>query len=215
MSDTPPASAAADLAYLKRLASVGRGEPAPFLLLMAVFGGAYGMAFLSISASIHLLGPEAFTASSRTPLIQFLSLTPFIAHGLFLLTALWTAWRTFGPNRIKLSRSASAVWSAAFIALIVVVAAFSIYSDGEPGTDQIHTIYMLPPALLVLWGCAWWVTAIMSQRRWLFAVAVGSFIGALAMADVGNSPLILMLAAACLLLLACLPAVVLMLERRR
>lgn len=198
MSDTPPASAAADLAYLKRLAAAGRGEPAPFLLLMAVFGGAYGLSFLAISLAIRWLGPEAFMTADPGLGIRILASTPFLAHLAFALALLWTAWRTLGPNRVKLSRSASAV-----------------YSNGEPATDQIYTAYMLPPVLLVLWGCAWWVTAIMSQRRWLFAVAVGSFVAALAMATVGNSPPILPLAAACLLLVACLPAVLLMREQRR
>lgn len=214
MSNTSPANAAADLAYLKRLAAAGRGEPAPFLLLMAVFGGAYGGVLLSLFA-LHALEPNWMHAETRGPLFEIFRWSFVLAHGLFLLTALWTAWRTLGPKRVKLSRSASAIWSAVFVALVVVVAAFRIYSRSEPATDQIYTTYMMPPVLLVLWGCAWWVTAIMSQRRWLFAVAVGSFIGAMAMAVVGNSPPILPLAAVCLLLLACLPAIVLMLERRR
>jgi hypothetical protein len=215
MSDTPPASAAADLAYLKRLAAAGRGEPAPFLLLMAVFGGGYGLSFLSIGVSIHLLGPEAFTLSSQTPFVRLLSWTPFIAHAMFVSALLWTAWRTLGPRRTKLSRAAVAIWSGAFIAFVAVVTTFYLYTEGEPPTDHVYTAYMMPPVLLILWGCAWWVTAMLSERRWLFVVAIGSFIGAVAMAVVGNSPPILMLSAACLLLLACLPAIVLMLERRR
>ena len=215
MPDMSPAEAAADLAYLKRLAVAGRGEPAPFLLLMAVFGGAYGLMFLSIGLAIHGFGAEAFMATSPSLWISILAVSPFLAHAAFALALLWTAWRTLGPRRVRLSRSASAVWSVAFVALIVTVAAFRIYSDGEPATDHIYTSYMLPPVLLVLWGCAWWITAIMSQRRWLFAIAIGSFIAALAMATVGNSFPILLLAAACLLLLAFLPAVLLMRERQR
>ena len=74
---------------------------------------------------------------------------------------------------------------------------------------------MLAPVLLVLWGCAWWVTAILSERRWLLAVAVASFIAAVAMAAVGNTPPILLATAVCLLGLAFVPAILLMLERRR
>ena len=217
MSDTTTAteaSAETDIAYLKRLASAGRGQPAPFLLLMAVFGGAYGLSFLAIGTMIHLLGPEAFTTANQTVPIQILSSTPLVAHGLFAVALLWTAWRTLGPGRIKLSRSATAVWTAAFIALVTVVAAFRLYTQGEPPTDQVYTSYMLAPVLLVLWGCAWWVTAILSERRWLLIAAVASFVAAVAMALVGNTPPILLATAACLLGLAFLPAVLLMRERR-
>ncbi len=215
MSDTSPAKTAeSDLAYLKRLAAAGRGGPAPFLLLMAVFGGAYGLSFLLIGTSIRLLGPDAFVANNQTPFVQMVSWTPMVSHGLFALALLWTVWRTLGPGRVRLSRSATAVWNAAFIAFVTVVAAFGVYTEGEPPSDQVYTSYMLPPVLLVLWGCVWWVTAILGDRRWLLVVAVASFIAAVAMAAVGNTTPILLAAAACLLGLGFLPAVLLMLERR-
>lgn len=214
MTDASTSTPETDVAYLKRLAQAGRGAPAPFLMLMAVFGGAYGVSFLSIFLMIHLWGMEAFTTDDRTLPVTLLGSTPLISHGLFLLALLWTAWRTFGPNRIKLSRVAVTVWSAAFVAFVTTVAAFNLYTRGEPGTDQVYTAYMMPPVLLVLWGCAWWVTAILSERRWLIIVAVASFVAAIAMAAIGNTPLLLVATAACLLLLAFLPAVLLMRERR-
>lgn len=215
MSDTTAshASPESDLAYLKRLANAGRGQPAPFLLLMAVFGGAYGLSFLAIGAAIHWLGPEAFTTTNQTVFVTIMASTPLVAHAIFALALLWTAWRTFGPNRVKLSRAATAIWSAAFIAFVTTVAAFHFYTQGEPTTDQVYTTYMMPPVLLVLWGCAWWVTAILNERRWLLIVAVASFVAAVVMAIVGNTPPILLATAACLLGLAFVPALLLMRER--
>lgn len=213
-TEIPPASAESDLAYLKRMASAGRGAPAPFLVLMAAFGGCFGLSFLSIGLLIEIHGAEGFMTRDPGILFRIAGATPLVAQGVFVLALLWTAWRTFGPNRVKLSRVAVAVWSAAFIALVTVMVAFNIYMKGEPPTDLLYTAYMMPPVLLVLWGCAWWVTAILGERRWLLVVAVASFLAAVGMAVIGNTPPFLLASAACLLGLAFLPAVLLMRERR-
>lgn len=206
-----------DLAYLRRLASAGRGEPAPFLLLMAVFGGAYGFAMLAILIGIAIEGlPDpSRSASSAGPIVQTLNLSVFAAHLLFLGALIWTVWRTFGPNRVRLSRAAMATWSAAFIAMVATVTAFRIFTRDQLPTDAVYASYLLPTVLLVLWGAAWWVTAILNDRRWLLLVSIGSFAAAVAMAAVGNAPALLPLACACLLLLAFLPAVILMRQRAR
>lgn len=213
-TDTLQASAESDLAYLKRMASAGRGAPAPFLVLMAAFGACFGLSFLAIGLLIQVYGAEAFMREDPGMLFRIAGMTPIVSQGVFLLALLWTAWRTFGPNRVKLSRAAVAVWSAAFIGLVTVVVAFNLYTRGEPATDQVYTAYMMSPVLLVLWGCAWWVTAILGERRWLLVVAVASFLAAVMMAVIGNTPPFLLASAACLLGLAFLPAVLLMRERR-
>jgi hypothetical protein len=196
-----------DLAYLKRLVVAGRGEPAPFLMLMAVFGGVYGLYALVIGALVlfeeargqtpwpdgasHLLAPWAF----------------LFANTGFLAAAAWTMWQTFGPRRIAISRAASGIWSAAFMAAIALVAAVTT------SAGNLHPMVLpeaLPSALLVLWGSAWWATAIVSDRRWLLAVAVGSFAGAVALPAMVPGNWGLPILAACLLGLAFLPAVLLM-----
>ena len=70
--------------------------------------------------------------------------------------------------------------------------------------------------MLILWGAAWWTTAIASDRRWLIAVAIGSFGAAAALAWVGTASLAaLVVMCASLILLAFAPAVILMRETRR
>ncbi len=219
MSDTvtPTSSDESDLAYLKRLASAGRGEPAPFLLLMAVFGGGYGFALLAILIGVAIEGlPGPATGRAEAgPIVQALNLSVFAAHILFLVALIWTVWRTLGPNRVRLSRAATATWSAAFVAMITMVVGFRIFTEDQLPTDAVYAAYLLPSVLLTLWGAAWWVTAILNDRRWLLLVAIGSFGAAIGMAIIGNSPPALPLAAACLLFLAFLPAVILMRQRAR
>lgn len=219
MSDAAPHAAdrdESDIAYLKRLAVAGRGEPAPFLLLMAVFGGAYGFVILAIWLGLVVEGvPQAANGRPEAgPIVQALNLGVFAAHLAFLAALLWTVWRTLGPNRIQLSRAATATWSAAFIAMVATIVSFRIFTQGQLPTDAVYAAYMMPPVLLILWGCAWWVTAILNDRRWLLLVAVGSFAAAVMMAVIGNTPPLLPMSAACLLLLAFLPAVILIRQRR-
>ena len=217
MSDTARSatrSDESDLAYLKRLAVAGRGEPAPFLLLMAVFGGVYGFAALAVMAALLIDGWPTEGAAPG-PATRFLGGWIFVAaHLAFLAALLWTGWRTFGPNRVSLNRAASATWTAAFIGLVVVVAMIRLFTRNEPSTDAVYAAHLLGPMVLVLWGCAWWVTAIISERRWLLGVAVGSFAAALALAWVGNSVAMLPIMGLSLVLLAFAPAVTLMRERR-
>lgn len=203
-----------DLAYLKRLAVAGRGEPAPFLLLMAVFGGAYGFALLAVFLGVAVWNmPQP--GNSGGP-IDHLSRWVFVAaHLAFLAAALWTAWRTIGPRRVRLNRAASAIWSGAFLGLVTVYTAVTLFGRGEPATDTVYSAHLLGPIVLVLWGCAWWATALASDRRWLLVVAVGSFAASIALAAVANTIAALPIIAACLILLAFVPAVVLMFRPAR
>lgn len=220
MSDTASPSTKADesdIAYLKRLAVAGRGEPAPFLLLMAVFGGAYGFVILAIWLGLVVEGiPQATTGRVEAgPIVQMLNWGIFAAHLAFLTALIWTVWRIFGPNRVRLSRAGMATWSAAFIAMVTTIISFRIFTEGQLPTDAVYAAYMMPPVLLMLWGAAWWVTALLNDRRWLLLVAIGSFGAAIGMAAIGNAPALLPASAACLLLLAFAPAVILMLQRGR
>lgn len=220
MSDAAPPAAdrdESDIAYLKRLAVAGRGEPAPFLLLMAVFGGGYGFAMLAIWLGLVVEGvPQAANGRSEAgPVVQALNWGIWAVNFAFLVTIVWTIWRTLGPNRVRLSRAATATWSAAFIALVTTIASFNVFTQAQLPTDAIYAVYMMPPVLLILWGSAWWVTAILNDQRWLLLVAVGSFMAAFILAEIGNAPALLPAASACLLLLAFLPAVILMRQRGR
>lgn len=213
-TDAPEASAESDLAYLKRMADAGRGEPAPFLLLMAVFGGVYGFSLLMVIVGFILDGTP-ITASHPGPVLRFLGPWLFVvAHLVFLAALIWTGWRTLGPRRIRLNRAASAIWTAAFIALVTTYASTRAFTLNEPPTDVVYAANFLGPVLLILWGSAWWATAIVSDRRWLLAIAVGSFGAAIGLASFSNTIAAVPIMCASLILLAFLPAVLLMRERR-
>ncbi len=217
MIDIPSRQDDGDLAYLKRLALAGRGEPAPFLLLIAVFGGAYGFALLSILTAFMIEGLPKPGSPVEGPISNFVGRWAIItSHLAFFGAVLWTAWRTIGPNRIRLSRTASATWSASFAALVVTYVVFRMFTRDEPLTNVIHTNQIMVSVVLILWGAAWWITALSGDRRWLILVAIGSFAAAVALAWLGLGSLTaLSILCASLIFLAFVPAVILMREKRR
>ena len=207
-----PAEARADVAFLKRMALAGRGEPAPALILMAVFGLAFGLVFLGFYVQlITAQGPQPFVRSG--PWAWF-NQSAIPAAGLAFLVALsWTGWRSFARDRRPLNRGALAAWSGAFCGLVISVTAVRIFTRFEPGTDAVYGVYLIPPIMLVLWGVAWWTTAIVSRRPWLIGVALASWAMAVAAAWAGNSLTLMAVAAVSLLGLAFAPAVILMVRQ--
>lgn len=206
-----------DLAYLKRLAVAGRGEPAPFLLLIAVFGGAYGFGLLAILTAFLIEGLPQPGSTVTGPISNFLGAWVIIASHLAVFgTVVWTVWRTVGPNRIRLNRTASATWSASFVALVMTLIVFRLFTRNEPLSDIVHTNQIIGSVVLILWGAAWWITALASDRRWLLFVAFGSFFAAAGLSWVGMGSLAaLPIICGSLIFLAFVPAVILMRERLR
>ncbi|WP_295192595.1 hypothetical protein [uncultured Brevundimonas sp.] len=217
MTQSTSSSSSADLAYLKRLAVAGSGQPAPFLLLIAVFGGAYGFALLAILTAFMIEGLPQPGAPVTGPISTFVGSSGIIgSHLVFFGAVAWTIWRTLGPNRVRLSRSATATWSASFIALVATVVVFHLVTRNEAAPDATKIAQVIWPVVLILWGAAWWTTAIASDRRWLIAIAIGSFGAAAALAWVGTASLAaLVVMCASLILLAFAPAIILMREMRR
>lgn len=207
----------ADLAYLKRLAIAGSGQPAPFLLLIAVFGGAYGFALLAILTAFLIEGPPQSGTPVTGPISNLVGSWGIIgSHLVFFGAVAWTIWRTLGPNRVRLSRSATATWSGSFIALVATFVVFHLITRNEAAPDVTKIAQVIWPVVLILWGAAWWTTAIASDRRWLIAVAIGSFGAAAALAWVGTASLAaLVVMCASLILLAFAPAIILMRETLR
>ena len=202
-----------DLSYLRRLISAGRGEPAPLLLLMAVFGGGYGLAAASLYC-LNLFQPGWIEAGHRGAWFEVFRWSLLAAHVAFIGTLGWTIWLGLRGRHAPLNRAASAIWTSALIGFVTAVAAAAIFARSEPSSDAVYSIYLLGPFLLVLWGCAWWATAFATDRPWLVSVALGSFVAAGVSAFAGNSLEAVLVAAASLWLLAFVPAIALMRWRR-
>jgi len=69
---------------------------------------------------------------------------------------------------------------------------------------------LIPSILLTLYGVAWSVAATVSQQRWIWMTAAGSFLSALATAVTSDQPIVLLVYAVALVLTAALPGLILL-----
>ena len=206
----------ADLAYLKQLAVAGRGRPAPAVPLMAVFGGGYGLGELVVWGEQVAFNNGAFFTGPAPGVWNIVNGVLFIgAHLAFLLTLAWTLWRVVRTRGAGMNRGAAAAWTAAFAGLVITLA--SVWLIGrEPYQGRPDNVgHMTPVIVLILWGCAWWVTSVVTGRRWLGLVAVASGVMALLAAALMDTGWLKLISASSLLGLAFLPAVVLLWQARR
>ena len=77
-------------------------------------------------------------------------------------------------------------------------------------THSTVPLLMFSPLILTLYALGWSVGAAMTGKRWIWAVAVGSYTAALITAFVATSPASLLVFAAALVLLTALPGFLLM-----
>jgi hypothetical protein len=69
---------------------------------------------------------------------------------------------------------------------------------------------LMPTIVVVAYGSAWMVAALMSQARWMMSVALASYAGAVVLAWFAGDQVIYLVHAALLLLVALVPGLILM-----
>jgi hypothetical protein len=72
-----------------------------------------------------------------------------------------------------------------------------------------------PSLVLALYGAGWTASAVLSERRWMWGVGLGSFGAALLAGLLAGQASLLLAFAACLLLLIAAPGVVMMRQARK
>jgi hypothetical protein len=104
------------------------------------------------------------------------------------------------------NRAIGAAWSGVGWSIFVIGAAMGIaaYRLGQPAL-----MGLFPSAILALYGAAWGVSAIFSGERWLWLVSLGSFASALLVAWFLADPVVFLIYAAAMFLLAGLPGLLL------
>jgi len=166
------------------------------------------------TGAIFLLGGVVFAAASVEAWAAATSLAPgwtmaWVWPGAMLVyIAALTVILSRGPKaRGVRDRTAAMAWTAIGCAIFAIMAGFAAASW------QIHnaTIFAgTPTVILALYGAGWTVAATVSRRRWMGWVALGAYLGAVAIGFLVTNPLIFLVYAAALLLLVAAPGVVLM-----
>jgi hypothetical protein len=98
-------------------------------------------------------------------------------------------------------------WTAMGWAIFAIMSGFGVAST------QLHSPELFagaPMVILALYGAGWTVAATVSGRLWMKGVALGGYVGAVAIGFLVTSPAIFLVYAAALLLLTAAPGVALM-----
>lgn len=188
-----------DIAYMKALAQEGRQAPLLGGSILITAGLVFGLASIihyGIDSGILNVSPVAYA---------------LLWGGAMLVFFVILAWQIRKADRkpgaqSAANRAAGAGWMG--VGLGVFVMALSMGVIGWKTQSAIPSL-IFPSLIFALYGSGWAVSATMSDQKWQWKLAIGSWIAAPLIAFLTGSPLMWLGYAAGLFLFALLPGVLL------
>lgn len=195
-----------DISYMRRLAEQGRSGP--------ILGGTFFVAAGIVFGATCLADWAA--RAGHLPIsgwgFLYLWLGAFVVFGA-VWCALYFRLRNFAGKATSASNAAFGVaWSACAVGVFVALAAVEIVAAVIKAPIVLNAYV---PMIFVFYGMAWFTTAAIARRPWMFAAAVGSFAFSLIMAAMAENTLQSPAMGVGLLLLLTLPGLRLMKEEAR
>jgi len=195
-----------DISYMRRLAEQGRSGPilggTSFVAAGIVFGAACFADWAARAGHLPISGWG----------FLYLWLGAFVVFGA-VWCALYFRLRNFAGKATSASNAAFGVaWSACAVGVFVALAAVEIVAAVIEAPIVLNAYV---PMIFVFYGMAWFTTAAIARRPWMFAAAVGSFAFSLIMAAMAENTLQSPAMGVGLLLLLTLPGLRLMKEEAR
>ncbi|MBB2163893.1 hypothetical protein HLH26_04960 [Gluconacetobacter sp. 1b LMG 1731] len=189
-----------DLTFMRALAEAGRNAPltsGPYFLTAGLVFGLASFVAWAVATGHTLLPPQA-------------QVWVWLAAMVVYLPVIWFL------NRAQLGRPGSVVmvnraigmmWSGLGSGIGIMFLAGMVLA-WRCGTPVVWA--MFPSLILAVYGAGWSATAVIAGQSWLRGVAAGAFAGALAVAAMIDSPVLLLLYGLLILLLVALPGWVLL-----
>lgn len=200
MTDDQIRSLRDDITYMKALADEGSRGPLLGGSILVAAGAIFAVASViewAIATDLLAVDPIAHAVNWLT------------AMALFTLALVVLIRRQKGrPGQMSPSNRAFAnAWMGVGLAIFslaisLTVVAFRAQSE--------LPLLVYPSLIVALYGSGWAVSAAMSGQRWLWALAIGGWAAAPVLAFFTGDPVQYLVYAACLVLLALIPGIVLM-----
>ncbi|MEW6599216.1 MAG: hypothetical protein AB1429_17200 [Pseudomonadota bacterium] len=194
-----------DVAYLRDLAHQGANAPlaggSMLMLAGLIFGGASLISWAM--ARQFLPVPTVWGNYVWIPAL----LVFFIAFSLVKARMIASAGVFTTNNRAVGAVWAGVGWSIMAFLFAVMAACWRLHMAAPSA--------MITPFILAVYGIGWLVSAAMSPAKWVYAMAWGSFIAAIIMGFLADSPDLLLAYTVALVLLAALPGFILMRQASR
>jgi hypothetical protein len=111
------------------------------------------------------------------------------------------------------NRAASAVWSGVGMGIFSFIMAFIVLGVYFERMEEVS--FLIGPTVLSIYGIGWWVSARMSETKWLYWVSFACFLAAPALCLLAGRAEQLLAYSACLIGLATVPGYKLMLDARK
>lgn len=189
-----------DLAFMRDLAHDGSNTPLLFGGVMVAAGLIFGLASVGhwlIASGVLRVPPWWLMANWLT------------AAGVFgvACTRLVRRAGTRPGSNSGANRATGAAWSGVGFAIFASWAGLAAMAVV---TGDWRVMNAFPVLILALYGAAWFVAGEMSRQGWLKLVALAAFIGAVVVGALASSHHLMLAYAACLVLVAVVPGVVLM-----
>jgi hypothetical protein len=197
-----------DISFMRNLAEKGRRGPilgGTFLFAAGVVFG--GTCFVQWAVWDGLIG-LTFTG----PHVLYLWLGASAAFAVIWFALFFRLKSRTGAKQSASNAVFGIAWSACAIGVLTAFAAIWIIAAAV-GSNIVLNGYV--PMIFSFYGVAWFTSAALANRRWMYAAATGSFAFCLIMAALADRPVQLLVMGLALLLLLSLPGLQLMREEAR
>jgi hypothetical protein len=186
-----------DLAFLRGMAEEGRSPSVLGGAILATAGLVYGGA----GVAHWLVMTGRIAASDWAYPIIWLGATALFMVILSVLKA------RIGGARTLASRASAMAWAGVGCTIFALVGSVAIVS--WRAQSAIPTL-LFPSITLAIYGLGWMVAAAVSRKGWIWVTSIGSYLAALVLAWFCITPLVMLLFAAAMALLAVAPGIALM-----
>lgn len=189
-----------DIAYMRALAHEGRHAPllaGPILVSAAIIFGAANLVQWALYSGLISAGP-------------WVSLYLWIGAGLVFavaLTVLLSRKKSKQGFSSTGNRAVGVAWSA--VGYGIFATWLSLIAMGVKTGDW-SSMMVMPTIVIVAYGSAWLIAAAMTRARWMTAIAILSYAGAVALGWVAGGPGVYLVFTVLLLAVALVPGLILM-----
>jgi hypothetical protein len=189
-----------DIAFMRELAEEGRSPPlvGGFLLLAA--GLVFSLASIghwAIATGLVAESPWSYLVIWGGALVLFLACVVVVKSRQALKPS------AHAPG----NRAAGMAWAGVGWGIMCLMVCMNLVCWRA---HSLVPLMLLPSMVLTLYGLGWSVAAVVSRQRWIWLVAIGSYVGAAVVAYFSDTNTVYLIYAAALMLLLTLPGAILM-----
>ena len=188
-----------DIAFMRALAQEGRTTPLLFGRVLV----AAGLIFGSGAIGHWLIDSEILKVSDWLFLVNWIGAAAIFG---IAMTFIMRRARTQPGYGAGVNKATGAAWSG--IGFAILASWLGMTSIGMT-TGNWEVMDVFPVLIFALYGAAWFVAGTLSNTGWIKLTALGSFGGAVLMGLLSATPYLMLGYAACLILLAVIPGLVL------